>query len=154
MHPNEALQLLHLKGGTVVKALTPHLCGRVWMPSVGWVCYWFSPLLWEVFLLGTPVFPSPQNKPTFPNPKLTRNGRQRTLHGCATHCTFKLLFIYLLILLWLWTWFLVGCLSHLSLLCWPLNYQTFVYNAKWRIKIPKEKHQKIFKNNAKSKRGG
>ena len=23
------------------------------------------------FLLGTPVFPSPQNKPTFPNPKLT-----------------------------------------------------------------------------------
>lgn len=82
-----------------------------------------------------------------------KNVRQRTLHGCATHCTFKLLFIYLLILLWLWTWFLVGCLSHLSLLCWPLNYQTFVYNAKWRIKIPKEKHQKKFKNNAKLKRG-
>ena len=67
------------------------------------------------FLLGTPVFPSPQNKPTFPNPKLTRNGRQRTLHGCATHCTFKLLFIYLLILLCLWPWFPIGCFFPLEL---------------------------------------
>ena len=67
------------------------------------------------FLLGNPVFPSPQNKPTFPNPKLTRNGRQRTLHGCATHCTFKLLFIYLLILLCLWPWFPIGCFFPLEL---------------------------------------
>ena len=43
-----------------------------------------SPLLREVFLRGTPVFPSPQ-KPTFPNSNLTRNQvKEEPLFGCAT----------------------------------------------------------------------
>ena len=94
MHLNEALQLLHLKGGTVVKAFTPtHVVG---CQCHLWVEFGIGSLLYsERFLLGTPVFPSPLNKATFPNPNLTGNVRQRTLHGCAT---FKLLFIYLLIL--------------------------------------------------------
>ena len=37
---------------------------------VGRVCCWFSTLLREVFLRGTPVFPSPQ-KPTFVNSNST-----------------------------------------------------------------------------------
>ena len=63
------------------------------MPYVGWVCFWFSPLLREVFLrVLDPVSPSPQ-KPTFPNSNSTRNQvDEEPLCGCAT-C--KSLFIYL-----------------------------------------------------------
>ena len=35
-----------------------------------WVCCWFSPLLWEIFLRLLQFFPSPQ-KPSFPNSNLT-----------------------------------------------------------------------------------
>ena len=46
-------------------ALTSHQCGphHLYM--------WFSPLLWEGFNLGTPVFPFPQ-RPTLPNSNSTR----------------------------------------------------------------------------------
>ena len=69
---------------------------------VGWVRYWFSLLLQEVFLwaLG---FPSPQ-KPTFSNSNLTRKVDKEPLCGCATskslHCIYFFIlypFIYLFI---------------------------------------------------------
>ena len=61
------------------------------------VCYWFSPLLWEVFL-RTQVFPSPQ-KPIYPNSNLTRNQvDEEPLRGCASS---KSLFIYLFIYLFI-----------------------------------------------------
>ena len=60
-------------------------------PYVGWVCCWFSPLLREVFLLGTPVSPSHQ-KSTLPNSNSTRNRvHEEPLCRCATS---KSLFIY------------------------------------------------------------
>ena len=59
-------------------------------PYVCWVCCCFPPLLREVFLRGTLVFPSPQ-KPTLPNSNSTRNQvDEEPLCGCAT---FKSLFI-------------------------------------------------------------
>ena len=61
------------------------------------VCYWFPPLLREVFL-RTQVFPSPQ-KPTYPNSNLTRNQvDEEPLRGCASS---KSLFIYLFIYLFI-----------------------------------------------------
>jgi len=59
-------------------------CWRGRHMYVGWVCYWFSPLLWEVFSLGTLLFLSPQ-KPAFPNSNSTRNQvDEEPLCGCAT----------------------------------------------------------------------
>ena len=65
-------------------------------PYVGWVCCWLSPLVPEVFLPGTPVFPSP-HKPTFPNSNSTRNQvDEEPPCGCATsNSLFIYLFIYI-----------------------------------------------------------
>ena len=95
------------KGGRVMQwweHLPPTSVAQVQIPAstkyVGWVCYWFSLLLQEVFLwaLG---FPSPQ-KPTFSNSNLTRKVDKEPLCGCATskslHCIYFFntpLFIYL-----------------------------------------------------------
>ena len=63
-------------------------------PYAGWVCFWFSSLLREVFLRVLRFSPL-LKKPTFPNSNLTRNQvDEEPLCGCAT-C--KSLFIYLFI---------------------------------------------------------
>ena len=72
--------ILFLKGSNgvaVVRTLFSHQCGPGSNLDVDAICGFslllFSPLLREVFLLGTSVFPSPQ-KPPFSNSSSTRNG--------------------------------------------------------------------------------
>ena len=53
----------------LIMASTPHVF------PVGWVCCWFSPLLWEVFLRVLRF--SPLLKPTLPNSNLIGNAQTR-----------------------------------------------------------------------------
>ena len=47
---NDNFNTLRSKDGAVVRALASHQCGPRLNPGVGWVCFWFSRLLREVFL--------------------------------------------------------------------------------------------------------
>ena len=55
------------KSGAVVRALASHQCSRgqilALTPYVSWVCCWFSPLIWEVFLRVVRFSPLLKNQP-------------------------------------------------------------------------------------------
>ena len=53
---------------------------QVWTTHVGWVCCWFSPLLWKVCLgYMYSSFPLSSKINIFPNSNLTTNDSQRTI---------------------------------------------------------------------------
>ena len=68
------------------------------MPYAGWVCWWFSPLLREVFLRVLWFWYSLQ-KLTFPNSSSTKNQvDEEPLCGCASSKSLLLLLLLLLLL--------------------------------------------------------
>ena len=66
-------------------------------PYVGWVCCWFSPLLWEIFLQVLRFFPLLKNQhfqiPIWPGFRKTKNHFVDVL--TPNHYLFIYLFIYL-----------------------------------------------------------
>ena len=94
-----------------------------WTLHVGWVCCWFSPLLWDVFLqvLCFPLF----SKLTFPNSNLTRNQLdEERLSGCCY------LYVVVFIIIFLWdVSFMKRVLLNKFLA--PVRYVFFSCYSKW-----------------------